>query len=433
MQNNKFKDQPPYKTINQIRNILFDLKILTKEEWTPPTIDNIYSVRLSIAGTDIGTNGKGTSEEYALASAYAEFMERLSNGMLLPNWTGVGEDIFVTAPDEKYMDTKEYYKSNLIFDSALKNLNSEEVSGKSHKAKFIEDICANNHKQILSLYFKDFNSGEKLPIPYKLLRSVYGSNGMASGNTSEEAMVQGFSEIFERYCLKQICLHGIVPPDIPRAYIKEHFSNVLNYIEQIECSRNYFVRVRDCSLGLGLPVVCTTLFNRENQTSLNIIGAHPCIELALERTFTEALQGRALGQQWNPLLRQKWLDKYNIINLFKNSTGYYPDVFYSYSPSYDLDIKTLEQRFSSNKEMLDFYLTICKKNNFRVFVRKASYFGFTSVQILIPGISEICDYDEISYSIDLMHLKFLRRLNLIPKMIFWRRWSFWIFLGNYLY
>lgn len=31
---------------------------------------------------DIGTNGKGGSYQYALASGYAEFMERLQNGIL---------------------------------------------------------------------------------------------------------------------------------------------------------------------------------------------------------------------------------------------------------------------------------------------------------------------------------------------------------------
>ena len=344
----------------------------------------------------------------SLNEVFAHSIKRSSNS--LPKWVNIGRKLFLTSPDEEYVDTKEYYKNNLIFDNVFKNLNSNDASGKAYKVKFIEDICANSNKQILSLYFTDLNSSEKLPIPYKLLRSVYGSNGMASGNTFEEAIIQGLSEIFERYCLKQICLHGVVPPDIPRKYIKEHFPNIFSYIKQIERSGNYFVRVRDCSLGLGLPVVCTTLFNKENQTSLNILGAHPCASLALERTFTEALQGRALGQQWNPFLHQNGLDKYNVINLFKNSTGYYPDAFYSYSPSYDLDIKTLTQSFRSNNEILDFYKIICKKNNFRIFIRNTSYLGFTSIQILIPGISEICDYDEISYNIDLM-------VDRTPKML----------------
>ena len=414
MKNNKFKDAPPNETINKIRNILFNLNILVTEEWNKSDIDNAYSVRLNILGTNIGTNGKGTNEIYALASAYAEFMERLLNGMLFPNWTNVGNNIFTVFPDEKYIDVKEYYNNNLIFDNLIKNLgtkdsnqNSVEFLQKNKKDKIsrtnmIASICASSDNKILSIFFERTDSKLRLPIPYKLLRNVYGSNGMAAGNTFEEAMVQGISEIFERFCLKQICINKIVPPDIPRDFIKKQFPYIFNYINRIESKGNYSVRVRDCSLGLELPVVCTTLFNKENQTSLTVIGAHPCVDIALERTFTELFQGRNIGQNWNPFLQPRNIEKYNVIGLFRNSTGYYPDEFYSYSPTYDLDFNTLTQKFNSNNEMLEFYKSICEKNNFEIFIRKTEQIGFYTVQIIIPGVSEICCYDDISYNIDVM-------------------------------
>ena len=415
MQVNKFKDAPPNETINKIRNILFKLNILVTENWNKPDIDNAYSVRINILGTNIGTNGKGTSETYALASAYAEFMERLANGILFSNWTNVGNDIFTSFSDEKYINIKEYYNDNLIVDNIIKNLSSKEVNSvellkknkneKMSRINMIANVCTLSDNKILSLFFENINSKLRLPIPYKILRNVYGSNGMAAGNTFEEAMVQGISEIFERFCLKQICINKAVPPDIPRDFIKKHFPDIFNYINQIESKGNYFVRVRDGSLGLGLPVVCTTLFNKDNQTSLTIIGSHPSIEIALERTFTEMFQGRSIGQNWNPLFKQKNMEKYNLIGLFRNSSGYYPDEFYSYSPTYELNYNVLTQKFNSNTDMLDFYKFICKKNNFEIFVRKMKQFGFIAVHIIIPGVSEICDYDNISYNIDLMTKK----------------------------
>ena len=45
---------------------------------------------------------------------------------------------------------------------------------------------------------------------------------------------------------------------------------------------------------------------------------------------------------------------------FRNSSGYYPDEFYSYSPTYELNYNVLTQKFNSNTDMLDFYEFICK-------------------------------------------------------------------------
>lgn len=61
------------------------------------------SLRLVIKGTDIGTNGKGMKKSYALASDYAEFMERLEN-LHLDSFTELIPDRkygFYLFPDEK--------------------------------------------------------------------------------------------------------------------------------------------------------------------------------------------------------------------------------------------------------------------------------------------------------------------------------------------
>ena len=42
-----------------------------------------------------------------------------------------------------------------------------------------------------------------------------GSNGMCAGNTPAEALVQGLSEIFERYAIQEVLAGNIIPPDIP--------------------------------------------------------------------------------------------------------------------------------------------------------------------------------------------------------------------------
>ncbi len=75
----RYKECNPRDTIHKIRNILHDLGILTAEIWQQNNVNGYHSLNMPIVGTNLFTNGKGTSQEYALASAYAEMVERLQN------------------------------------------------------------------------------------------------------------------------------------------------------------------------------------------------------------------------------------------------------------------------------------------------------------------------------------------------------------------
>ncbi len=77
---NKYKDSAPLETIENIRNILSNLGIFCVEKWLN-SAETLYSVNLQVPGTNIASNGKGTSYEFALASGYAELIERLQNNV----------------------------------------------------------------------------------------------------------------------------------------------------------------------------------------------------------------------------------------------------------------------------------------------------------------------------------------------------------------
>lgn len=83
----EYKACHPLETVNKIRGILSNIGILTKDNHTKN--NKFFSFRTNIAYPDLdsfnyGTNGKGTTYEYSLASGYAEFLERLQNNLLLP-------------------------------------------------------------------------------------------------------------------------------------------------------------------------------------------------------------------------------------------------------------------------------------------------------------------------------------------------------------
>lgn len=81
-----YKDCPPEITIERIkqilRNIGIEIEVLCRiNEF------GYYSARVRVTNNpfnkfNIGTNGKGRNQEFAIASALAEFMERLQNHIL---------------------------------------------------------------------------------------------------------------------------------------------------------------------------------------------------------------------------------------------------------------------------------------------------------------------------------------------------------------
>ena len=84
----KYKKCAPGETVNSIRRILCGYNILLKEDYRE--LYDFHSCRLTLSDPNlesfnIGTNGKGRSFEYAMASGYAEFMERLQNRVLFDN------------------------------------------------------------------------------------------------------------------------------------------------------------------------------------------------------------------------------------------------------------------------------------------------------------------------------------------------------------
>ena len=89
-----YKAATPEQTVDRIKCIIAH-HCLPVEEQLLGDGDMFCSCRISLANggdTSIGTNGKGMRMDYALASGYAEFMERLQNRVLVyPNPANIGQ------------------------------------------------------------------------------------------------------------------------------------------------------------------------------------------------------------------------------------------------------------------------------------------------------------------------------------------------------
>ena len=190
---NKYKDNGPEDTVHRIRQILEQIGLKTAVEWTSCGLEGAYSNRVTLFPTEIGANGKGTSESYALASGYAELIERLENGILIrtavprnPKQYG-----FLRFPDEKRLTAEELMEQHdpltrLLFSRFM-------LLSDSAKRRFLGDPLWHfpGDETLHCVPFAAPGENRIVYLPIDIYMCLYGSNGMSAGNTMEEALVQG--------------------------------------------------------------------------------------------------------------------------------------------------------------------------------------------------------------------------------------------------
>jgi ribosomal protein S12 methylthiotransferase accessory factor len=398
----QYKDELPINTINKIRGILGELGILTIETSWKNSIEGFYSVSLVIPNTCLTTNGKGTSYEYALASAYGELMERLQNQAAFRLGFDLSQETlsylgFYYAPDEINMSIEEVINSNEDWLSKqmswLKPTVDKQELLKLWQAVSYEDVPGD----FIALPYLNIGNNCISHIPIKMISKMYMSNGMCAGNTLEEALVQGISEIMERNVITQVVSGKFVPPTIPHEYI-EKFPKLQAMLSGIETSGNFNVIIKDCSFNQGFPVVGVIFINKSDQSYFVKFGAHPIFEIALERTLTELLQGQDIHKMMGVREFSYNNDTYehpeNKMGILVNGSGVYPTAFFS--GDYNNQFQGfLNACGASNRELLIYLVNVLAQHGYDVFVRDVSYLGFPSFHIIVPGVSEIEGFDDL--------------------------------------
>ena len=88
----KFKDRDPVETVATVKRILSENGIEIEDYSGNSGIENLYSMHVQVPGGFPGSNGKGVTPEFARASGYAEFMERVQMGLLCNGFTYIETD-----------------------------------------------------------------------------------------------------------------------------------------------------------------------------------------------------------------------------------------------------------------------------------------------------------------------------------------------------
>ena len=397
-QNLRGKEVRPELTITRIRKILDFCGFECTYKEASPQLNACYSSRVSLHG--FGSNGKGYSPEFCMASAYAELMERMQNRSMNVNarhdsdYSRKMVSLFPASDLQNELPSCiRALKEKLISTSG--QFRPEEA--KNQVDNLILRLSTDGRYAMYPFY--SVEADKEVFLPKSFLTLFTRTNGMAAGNTLEEALVQGLSEIFERYAVRKILLDALTPPQIPRNYLKLHHPEIESIIQRIEENPRYRVSVLDASLGQGLPCTGCIIHDQQSLTFGVSFAAHPNRQIALERCFSEAMQGWTLETfstcstvSFAPFSRNSWS---NVRNILKTSKGAYPTSLFDRQASWEF-LPQDECIPQDNRSMLRSLTSLVKKLGSELFIQDVSFMGFPSVYIYAPGISEIFPVDVLT-------------------------------------
>ncbi|PIT78096.1 OsmC domain/YcaO domain-containing protein [Limnohabitans sp. G3-2] len=395
------KDLPLEQTIANMSGILADLGIKIEIASWRNIIPNVWSLHIRDAHSPMCfTNGKGSSKESALASALGEYIERLNNNHFYAGafW---GEDMahaaFVHYPNERWFKPgkKDALPREILDAHCLRIYNPD---GELRGSHLIDTNSGHAERGICSLPYVRQSDGEVVYFPSNLVENLFVSNGMSAGNTLAEAQVQCLSEIFERAVKREILEGEICLPDVPQDVLSQ-YPSIMAGIQGLE-AQGFPVLVKDASLGGTYPVMCVTLMNPRTGGVFASFGAHPRLEVALERSLTELLQGRSfegLNDLPPPTFESNAVtEPNNFVEHFIDSSGIVSWRFFSAKADFEfVDWDFSGQGENANAEEAATLFGILESMGKEAYTAVHDQLGAIACRILVPGYSEVYPVEDL--------------------------------------
>lgn len=383
------KDSPLEVSIARMKTVLADVGCETTLSQEKHPLENCYSVNIASveAPNHIYSNGKGSVSNASKASALGEYIERLQTN-----------NFFI----DFYLPNRKYFPDEVAFDYNEDYLNEDlralyDPEGELTCEELV-DFNSDYEDKIVSLPFTEQSSGKTVYFPLNILSNLYLSNGLATGNTKKEAQVQALSEIFERYAKIEIIKKGYALPNFPDDIISS-FKRLYGDVMALR-KLGYIIEVLDASLGGKYPVTAISLINPKNSSLFVSFGAHPILEVSLERTMTELMQGRDLDNLDSfevPTFDMSFVSaSFNLESHFIDSNGKMGFGFLSSAKSFKYE----PWSYTGNgcEAEYTFLTAILDSMGKEIYLREYSYLGFYSCQMIVPGISEVYPIDDLVYN-----------------------------------
>lgn len=337
-------------------------------------LDNIHIPVYSITCKDKSTltinynNGKGITKKQAMASAYMEYIERQSSRRQPPtNLTSSYYDLckkvnsFIVRPSDLITTYTSYIADTLPLNWTVA------VNLLDFRTVLLPTIS------VLYPY-----NGDAIPL-FK-----NNTNGLASGTTFLEAIVQGIYEVIERDCAsiamstdtyRNVDINSIDSPKC-QTLIKEFQNNSID------------IYIKDISNELGIPCFSVSGDDLKNKNSLLLCGGHGCHsskEIALIRALTEMEQARKTilyGKREDiKFMRPSTNPADDYIRIKRKYKNWFSN---SNSESYK-NINTFH--FENLKEELNWLISNITSLGFSIFAVNLSTFSeIPVVRVIIPGL-----------------------------------------------
>ena len=391
------KDVKPTETIDKIRSIFLKIGIFVTEQWYIFS-EHCYSVRITISDLPhIGANGKGIDKEYALASAYAELVERIQNRVLFGPQYGM-----IEVSPSKYLDHENVPLCDLIEKDEFKIFQSLNPDTKNN-------IC-NNHSSIKCHPYYDVIKNTTKYIPDSLIFQRSGTTGFCAGNTPQEAISQGICEVFERFVAYKVFHEKIPLPIIPKTEVK---SSILQKLIKSYEDNGFKLLIKDATLDGKYPVVAIVLCSSDRTKYKVTFGSDPYFETALSRCLTEIAQGKNHEDLISTFRDIPWIDSTGSTDqtdvakqdiefkrVFKNSSGAFPEAIFLNPKEKSID-NIFFQKLTDNNEILNKLTNIIIKEGYSLYIRDVSFLNFPSFRVIIPVMSNILNVGDKDIELNL--------------------------------
>ena len=363
--------------VNTVEKALAALKKLPKLEGIEiaEAISEIPSYLHTVVSLEgLNTCGKGLTPEQSRASAIMEYAERYS-------WNNFDKKGYKGYVEASYEEIKETKVRTVKEDYFLCNF-----TGISNKYPLLKKI-----KQIPMKWIKGFSLTHKDDFYYPISwhNHVFGSNGLAAGNTMEEALTQALCEVIERENVYRFVVEKELADDIILASIK-HPAIIKTLGEA--ASAGIEIILKDITFDLGVPSFIAYGSNSKYKDTLLSKGVghgtYPGPEQAAARALSEYFQAFSLCHDD---IKKRGPDLVAEPNKHYGFLVTYPhDIFYKCGRKKPLsDVKDLSKNdFRDEVEMLVDILA--KKGYETVTINKTHpELGIPVVRVFVPGLRSV--------------------------------------------
>lgn len=284
------------------------------------------------------THGKGMTEQQSFLSASYELAEHISSYYLgdISIIQASYKEVEDKAIDIPYLNST-IYNHNTSFDTF-------------HENKVIDWVWA---QSLVSGTYKLVPASMVFLGDVKLQGQFINpsSSGLAAGATLSDAVLQGLYEVIEHDAWMIGQANTVILPSVDFMTSKnENLKNSINAVKTM----GYDVIFRDYTNDLGFPVYRCWIVNKENYThyATSGFGAAISSEIALERSFTEAIQSADVLVDYN----KKYYGKASAGQLMNSADSFYSLAYFQYKDilgiSNSIGLKENEKNFPSVYEVI---------------------------------------------------------------------------------